>query len=247
MERYDSNSGFGRRASGDEDWWIEAYGDGVHGRVRVGDVEWDESGRTHAIGIAVPIRSTAGDGVAGVLKVVSDSREMFAVLAGIRPGESGEATLVREDGSIVFRRGSPQGDTHFFAASLLRERVRTLKAGDPQTSVMFTARAADVDDRYLVGIAPSQLGASYPNLHWLIAVSQAESELFAPIRQQAVHLLVLILTVAIAVLGIALWFSMRLTRPAFETDMHLVDHARIPHIDDEDEDERDPAVSFQRS
>jgi hypothetical protein len=170
---------------------------------------------------------------------------MFAMLAGIQPTESGDASLVRDNGSIVFRRGTFESGAQFFAASLLRERVRTLQTDEPMQTVFFRARSREGDENYLVGVAPSQLVMSYPNLHWFVAVSEAESELFSPIRLVAYQFVLVIAAVAIAVLGIALWFSMRLSRPTFDTDMHLVDHARIPHLEDEDEDDLKIPASVQ--
>ncbi len=40
--------------------------------------------------------------LAGVLQTVVDAREIGAVLGGVRMGTTGDAALVREDGSFVF-------------------------------------------------------------------------------------------------------------------------------------------------
>ena len=45
----------------DEDWWQATFDDGRRGRVTVSDVRWDESARTFAIEIAVPVYGPEGD------------------------------------------------------------------------------------------------------------------------------------------------------------------------------------------
>jgi hypothetical protein len=220
----------------DEPWWSEAFGDGVNGRVSVGDVTPDESTRATSMDIAVPVLAANREAVVGVMKIVTDSRELFSVLAGVRPGESGEAALVRPDASIVFQRSPTPDGAQYFAADLFRERVRALERGGPLGSQFFSASPSGSEAHWMVAVAPSQLGTSYPNLHWLVAVSQPEAEIFAPIRQQGFHWFMLVLTTALAVVVIALWFSLRLTRSPFDTDFHLVEHAKTTGLQGGDEE-----------
>ena len=120
----------------------------------------------------------------------------------------------------------------FFAADLLRERLRGYQPGDPQFRVDFTAR--DKSGRsFLVGVAPSQLGASFPHLTWLVAVTQAEDDLFSPVRAQLWRLLAAFGVVAGVVLAIAIWFSVRLAAPPIEPDMHISEHPEVPRIEED--------------
>ena len=145
----------------DETWWKEAFNDGTRGRVSVSDVLWDETTKSHAIEIAVPVTERPGERLVGVLKVVADARELLAVAAGVKSSTSGEVFLIREDGSIVFSQRGVGGQAQFFAADLFRERMKSYKAGDPQFRIDFSAR--DQTGRsYLVGIAPCQLGPAIP-------------------------------------------------------------------------------------
>ena len=61
----------------------------------------------------------------------------------------------------------------------------------------------------------------------------AESDLFAPVRFQLWSLLALLALMAIAVLGLALWFSLRLAAPPPDEELHLVRHAAVGTIDGE--------------
>lgn len=214
----------------DEAWWKEAFHDGVQGRVSVSDVTFDESAQSHAIEIAMPVSDPQGEQLAGVLKVVADVRELLAVAAGVRSGRLGEAFIIREDGSVVFSQRGVGGKTRFFAADLLRERMRSFASGDPQSSVHFSARNQD-GRSYLVGVAPSQLGASYPHLAWMVAVTQAEEDLFAPARAQMWRLLALFGLIAGLVLAIAAWFSVRLAASPVGKDTHLSEHPAVPRIE----------------
>jgi hypothetical protein len=202
----------------DEDWWKEAFDDGVHGRVSISDVLWDESARVFAIDIAVPVPDPATGNLVGILKTSADTREMLAAVAGIQLGSTGQAVAVREDGMIVFGKPplSSRARPQFFAADLLRERLEAArKTMSTEFVTHFSARDAD-GRQQLIGIAPSQLGRTFPNLSWWIAVYQADEELLEPVRDQFWYLLMVLALAAIAVLGLALWFSMRLSAPAVE-------------------------------
>ena len=77
----------------------------------------------------------------------------------------------------------------------------------------------------MVGVAFSQLKASYPQLAWVVAVSQADDELFAPLRTQWTSLIIVLALTALGVVLFALWFSMRLATPPPDSELHLVEHA----------------------
>jgi hypothetical protein len=216
----------------DEAWWKEAFNDGSRGLVSVSDVLWDESTKSHAIEIAVPVTERPGERLVGVLKVVADARELLAVPPGGQASTSGETYLIREDGSIVFSRRGVGDKTQFFAADLFRERMKNYKAGDPQFRLDFAAR--DQSGRsFLIGVAPSQLGTSYPHMAWMVAVTQAEDDLFAPSRAQMWRLLAVFGLIAAFVLAIAVWLSVWLAAPPVGKDTHITEHPEVPRIEEE--------------
>jgi hypothetical protein len=215
----------------DEEWFTRTLQGGSSGRMQVGGVTWDESADTWALEIAVPVEETAASGLVGVLKAVIDVREIVATVAAVRLGATGDAALVRDDGAMVLSAARPVAGAQFFAADLLRERLQAATT-EPQGPMSFAASTADGDPR-LVGLGMSQLRASYPHLKWIVAVSQAESELFAPVRYQLWSLLGVLGLMAIAVLGLALWFSLRLAAPVPFEDLHLVEHPKVETIDGE--------------
>lgn len=219
---------------GDEDWWMNAYGEGRAGAVGLSDVSWDASAGRHAIQIAVPVTSPADESLVGILKVVTDSREMLALVGGVQLGTTGEAQLVRPDASIVFSRRAVEPSARFFAADALRDRVTRLSSGAPLEGSYFAADGANGQE-ILVGMAPSQLSRSYPNVAWFVVVTQASEELMAPVASLGWYLLLTLALTAIAILIFALWFSMRLAAPPLEADMHLVEHPAVMHVGETDE------------
>jgi hypothetical protein len=217
---------------GDEAWWREAFDDGVRGRATVSDVKWDDSTKTHALGMAVPIVERPGERFVGILMVVADVRELLSVAAGATSRPNGEAVLIRDDGTLVSTQKAGGERIPFFAADLLRERLEGYKPGDPQFRVDFAAR--DNSGRsFLVGVAPSQLAASYPHLTWLVAVTQAEEDLYSPVRSLLWRLMAAFGVVAGVVLAIAIWFSVRLAAPPIEPDMHITEHPEVPRIEED--------------
>jgi hypothetical protein len=216
----------------DEGWWTEALDDGRRGRIFVSDVRFDDSAGAHAFDIAVPIAAPDSDELAGVMKIVASSEEMLAGIGGLQLGTTGQAVLLREDGSIVYSRQAREPGARFFAADVLRERLAAMK-DNPEGRIYFVTRARDGTER-VVAVARSQLHKSFPNLTWLVAVSMDEAELLEPFRPVAWSILMVIGLTTIAVLIVALWASMRMTRPATDPalDLHLVEHARAHRIDE---------------
>jgi hypothetical protein len=216
----------------DEDWWTEAFGDGVRGRLFVSGVRYDESAQTDAIEIAVPV--TTESSVVGVLKVIADIRELTTLVGGMRIGLTGDARLVRPNGSLVLGRAAKTDPAvSFFAANVLRQR---LEASPPEGQgalyrLSFSAPSTGGETR-LIGLASSQISASYPNLDWLVAVSQAESELFGPVDAQAQWLLLMLAVAALTMILLAVLFSAWLAAPPIPDDMHLSTHPKVTRIDE---------------
>jgi hypothetical protein len=213
---------------GDEDWWMAAHDDGQRGRVSVTDVRFDQSARVSAIEIAVPVAAPGSDDLAGVLKAVTDSREMLALVGSLQVGETGTAWLLRRNGSVVFSRHPGAFTSRFWAADLVKARVDALQSGSIGGAAF---EAPDTDGTsQIVGLAESQLATSYPNVAWIIAVAQARDELLAPVRVVGWYLLLLVAVAAIVVLGLALWVSFELSAPQVDVDMHLVRHPAVSHV-----------------
>jgi hypothetical protein len=209
----------------DEDWWTASY-DGGRGRVIVTDVRRDESAGVYAFDIAVPIPAPAGEEIVGVMKIVADSREMLVGIAGLDLGNTGEAMLVRPDGSIVFSRRSYDPKDRFFAAELLGQRLEQRHQRKEEPGPLTFTAGTEGGVARVVAVAPGQLVRSYPNLNWLVALSVDREEITSPFRSLVWYLVIVFALTAIAVLAIALWLSLRLAAPVFDpaVDLNLVEH-----------------------
>jgi C4-dicarboxylate-specific signal transduction histidine kinase len=219
-------------------WWQESFGDGTRGHLTVSDVRFNPLTRTFEMAITAPVDDEAGGQLTGILRTVVNVRDIGAILGGVRMGASGEAVLVRQDGSIVFAPGSVDPNARFFAADLLGERLAAARNGQPLAPLHFGASTAGGTPR-LVGVAFSQLKASFPHLNWAVAVSQDEDELFRPVRSQGTSLVIVIGLTALAVLLFALWYSVCLSAlpEPEEMDMHLTRHPRLHRIAESEEAE----------
>jgi hypothetical protein len=222
------------RFYGDADWWRAAFDDGRQGRVSISDVHWDRGAGSHLIAIAAPVQAPEDGALVGILRVVADSRELLALVGNLQLGESGGAWLLRRNGSVVFSRRAVDPNARFFASDVLTSRMTTVRQSGPIGGTYFEARGPDGSEQ-IVGVAESQLGASYPSLQWIVAVSQARSELLAPVAMVGWYLGLLVGLVALIVLALALWFSVRLAAPQVDVDMHLVEHPQVSHVGELDE------------
>lgn len=202
------------------------------------DVTWDESAKAFVIEMALSVPDPAAAGAVGVLKALIDTQQLFAAVAGVRVAGAGEHVLVRRDGTVVFSRESTDPTVEYFAADLLRERIGKVRPGDVEYRSHFPA--ASVDGRLeIVALAPTQLIKSYPNLPWLVAASESEDELFAPVRTQVRNLLLVLAMAATMFLIAIVWWSIRLAAPPdpdlAEMELHLAEHPRVARIDDVEE------------
>jgi hypothetical protein len=237
-----------RDVSGD-DWWKATVDDGNVGRVFVTQLRWDANEGVSVMHVSAPVPEAGSDRLAGVVRVAFDARELLAPVAGVQLGDTGLATLVRDNGAVVFSRASTDPSARFFATQELTEGLGRLSAsaGVRQDGLHFSANGGD-GGPYIVGVARSQLSRSFPNLSWLVAVSQAESELIGPVRSIGWNLLLVFLVTVVLVLALALYFSMRLHARPIETEMELVEHRPVSRMPDtgEEEDEVEPAALLSR-
>jgi hypothetical protein len=220
----------------DEDWWKEAAGGDRSPGVSLTDVRWDDSSRAYAVEIAVPVYEPDSAVFAGLLKAVVDSRELLATIGGVQLGSTGEAALLRPNGSIVFTRRTSDPNSRFFAVEPIRERADVLTAGGPQSGAHFQATDT-TGEAQIVGIAASQLSRSYRNVNWMVAVWQADAELMAPLRLLGWYLLAVVAAAVLSMLFAAIYVSMRLAAPQIAEDLHLVEHARVSHVGDTEDNE----------
>jgi len=85
----------------DEGWWKSAFADGS-GKTFIDSVEYDESTKTYAMNIGVPIRDRETRKAIGVLRGTLDISVMINTLGNVRAGQTGSATLIDSQGVILY-------------------------------------------------------------------------------------------------------------------------------------------------
>ena len=216
----------------DEDWWKRVMSGAGQGEATVSDVRWDDSARTYAMEIAVPVPGEDGR-AAGVLKAVADIREMLASVAGIDTGNGGDAMVVRRNGSVVFSRGAVDPRARFFAEAGLRQRLEAPDRADGPSRFAFSAQTVD-GDQQVIGVATCQLSATYPHLPWAVVTWEAEDRALAPVNSLFRSLLLVLAATLLSLLAFAAWFSMKLAARPIENEMELVPHPHIARVAEEE-------------
>ena len=216
----------------DEDWWKRVMSGAGQGEATVSDVRWDDSARTYAMEIAVPVPGEDGR-AAGVLKAVADIREMLASVAGIDTGNGGDAMVVRRNGSVVFSRGAVDPRARFFAEAGLRQRLEAPERADGPSRFAFSAQTVD-GDQQVIGVATCQLSATYPHLPWAVVMWEAEDRALAPVNSLFRSLLLVLAATLLSLLAFAVWFSMKLAARPIENEMELVPHPHIARVAEEE-------------
>jgi hypothetical protein len=216
----------------DEDWWKRVMADPTRGEATISDVRWDDSARTYAMEIAVPVPGS-DERPTGVLKVVADIREMLVSVAGMDLGTNGDAMMLRRNGSIVFSRNGVQPSARFFAADRLKERLDEASTVSGPSRLFFTAVEPHAGSQ-IIGVATSQLASTYPHLPWVVAAWQSEADLMVPVASEYRSLLLLFAIVAVIVLVLTLWFTVKMSAPMVETEMALVPHPPLHRVAEEE-------------
>jgi len=233
-----------------DDWWQATVDDGILGRVFVSGLRQAPDNGSTVMQVSAPVPGEADGGrLTGVVRVVFDTRELLAPVTGMQLGNTGMATLVHDNGTVLFSHRSTDPGARFFAARELAEVLERQAAspGATDDGLHFTAEGPEGED-YVVGAAQSQLTSSFPALSWFVAISQTETELMGPVQSIGWYLLLVFVVTVALVLLLALYFSVRLHEPPIDVDMHLVHHPRVSRMPDTgDEDEEDVAPETSRS
>ena len=85
----------------DEAWWKSAFNNGS-GATYIGQVEFDESSKTYAMNIGVPIRDPQTRKTIGVMRGTMDISVLISVLGDLKIGNTGNAWLINRDGVILY-------------------------------------------------------------------------------------------------------------------------------------------------
>jgi anti-anti-sigma regulatory factor/HAMP domain-containing protein len=152
----------------DEMWWQSAYNNG-QGAVSISQPAFDDSSKTLAVDVAVPVYSPGTHAVVGILRTTYRMHALANLLVMGRFGTTGDNDLLLSDGQS-FRS---EGD---------------LVPTDPSTVAQLRTVAANNaielnvgDEQRLLSMAPvtssnPAAAAAIENLHWSVIVDQSRVE-----------------------------------------------------------------------
>ena len=187
----------------DEGWWRNAYHDG-QGAIFISDVEFDDSTGVWALDIGVPIRDPQNAEVIGVLRGTVDVSAIFRSLAEIRLGQTGYATLLSREGTILYAQDQ---------ALLMQPAPAALMAAIETGADGWRADLADLGgQRAVIGISHLE-GDLADRLGWTMVIDQDLSEINAQVRNALGLSLLAAAVVAALLMAIGAWVANLIARP----------------------------------
>jgi hypothetical protein len=232
-----ASGGGGRLFHHESAWFKELASQEGEPQAWIGDIERPPGSSLAALEIGYPVRDDEGL-FKGAVRGLVDAHALYGVLAPVRVGRTGHATLIRAtDGMIL---ASDEGDRILNASfpgfdSLARAVEGFPLAADGQ-AIFGKARIrrgywtiqevqAEVEGQQvvieharLVGFSPVD---QIPGVLWLVTVEQDLEEALEPIESVTRYLWIHFIGVFATVILLALYFSFKLEQPVMDDDLHL--------------------------
>jgi hypothetical protein len=219
--------------------WFKAFGTQLsEPEVYVGEMFRPTGTSLNLLEIAFPVRNSE-DVWLGAVRMLVDAGDLYTVLAPVRIGRTGHASLLRSTDGLVLASDESERilKTPLPGFDALRNAVEGFPMAQSGQEIFGRARlhrgywsmpevrAKDeagrdivVEPRRLVGFSPID---QIPNVNWLVTVEQDLSEALAPINSVTRYLWFHFVGVFATVILLALYFSFKLERPVMEEGLHL--------------------------
>jgi hypothetical protein len=145
--------------------------------VNVTGVRFDEPTGSNYIGIGVPVLEPGSGRFIGAVSALVDVSSLFSLFDRQRVGRSGRVLLVSRDGTVISAPNvTPALKLKSEEFLAVRDALSTVEGR--QTGYV---RATVKNGSRLVGFSETEVAKTYPNLGWLILVSQDQQEALAPV------------------------------------------------------------------
>ncbi len=167
--------------------WQAVYNNG-QGAAKISDIVDDPFTKSYYVNVGVPVTDQSGKTV-GVLNAEVSLSDVLAPFRQDQIGNGARAALVNEDGNIV---SAPNADVFARIKSQGFDYVHDA-LGANQGSQSGWVTAALGRGPYIVGFASTGLKQHFPNLGWVVTVTQEEHQAAAPIRQLERFALVMVI------------------------------------------------------
>jgi len=228
----------GRLFYGETAWFKDLAAQEGEAEVHVGDLYRPTGSTMSLLEIAFPVRNSE-DVWLGAVRAVLDAGDLYTVLAPVRIGRTGHASLLRATDGMVLASDESERilKVPMPGFESLRNAVEGFPLGESGQQIfartgsrrgywsMPEVRSRDETGRDVVAEPPRLIGFSpidqIPDVQWLVTVEQDLSEALAPIDSVTRYLWIHFIGVFATVILLALYFSFKLERPVMEEDLHL--------------------------
>ncbi len=228
----------GRLFFGELEWFKNLATQLGDAQVHVGEMYRPAGSNLNLFEIAFPVRNSE-DVWLGAVRVLLDAADLYSVLAPVRIGRTGHASLLRSTDGLVL--ASDESERILKVPLPGFESLRNAAEGFPMALsgqeifgrtrlhrgywTMPEVKAKDEAGREMV-IEPSRVvGFSpidqVPDVNWLVTVEMDLSEALAPINSVTRYLWFHFIGVFATVVLLALYFSFTLERPVMKEELHL--------------------------
>lgn len=196
--------------------WQTAYNNGQPA-MKISDILDDEFTKSSYVTISVPIKDPASGSPTGILSAAVSISDLLARFRS--PTSNGaRIELVNDDGTIV---SAPNADVFARVKSQQFDAVRD-SLGSPQGSQSGWVMADLSSGPWIVGFANTGLKVHFPNLGWIVTVSQEEHQAVAPIRSLVHFALIMVILALFMLTLLFVYYYLHRTQ-------------RFSHIEEEEE------------
>jgi hypothetical protein len=228
----------GRLFYGEAGWFKDLATQLGEAEVHVGDIFRPQGSTANLLEVTFPVQNP--DGVwLGAIRVLVDAGDLYTVLAPVRIGRTGHASLIRSTDGLILAsdeserilkvplpgfdslRNAVEGFPMALSGQEIFGRARLHRGYWTMPEVKATdekGREIVVEPSRVVGFSPVD---QIPDVNWLVVVEQDLSEALAPVSSVTRYLWFHFIGVFATVILLALYFSFKLERPVMEEGLHL--------------------------
>jgi hypothetical protein len=228
----------GRLFHGETAWFKDLSTQEGDPEIHIGELYRPRGSTLTLFEVAYPVRSPE-DVWIGAIRAVVDGSDLYTVLAPVRIGRTGHASLLRSTDGLVLASDESERilQEPMPGFESLRNAVEGFPLGESGQQLFGRAgqrrgywtipevRRTDeagrdilVEPARIVGFSPVD---QIPDVRWLVTVEQDLSEALAPIDSVTRYLWIHFIGVFATVILLALYFSFKLEKPVMEEDLHL--------------------------
>jgi len=193
-----------------EVYWRAVYGGG-RGGIYVSEIRYDDQTNANYLQIGMPVLEEGTRRFIGAVSALVDASSLLSRFQREEIGQTTRIMLVRNDGTVI---SAPNMDPSLRLKSDEYATVHDV-LGTPQGRQAGYVIASMRGGNRLVGFADTGLKKAYPNLGWLILVSQDEREALAPLRGLGHFALLMVVLALLMLTLLAVYFFLH-RRQGFE-------------------------------